>query len=151
MSVPNQPDRAALAAPFRGLAQTPIVGSDPNQVFQLPVPGATRARIMEQLQPGTGGYSNQFADLLEKQLALPPVQKQEGEAGIFGIPVLGDILDVLDTPRAMVVSTVQEIGDLFGDGDASLTDWWDQSMRNMSAGEVLRNWGVDLPGPSDRS
>ena len=49
----------------------------------------------------------------------------------------------------MAVSTVQEVSDMFTSGDASLTEWWDQTSRNMSAGEVLTNWGVDLPGPLD--
>ena len=79
--------------------------------------------------------------------ALPEPPKKE--PGIFGIPILGDVLDILDFPRAAIVSGIQEIGDVFGSGDASLSEWWDQTSRNMSAGEVLNNWGVELPGPLD--
>ena len=49
----------------------------------------------------------------------------------------------------MIVSTIKEVGDIFGEGDASLSDWFNQSRDNIMAGEVLRDWGVDLPGPLD--
>ena len=127
-----------------------------------PVPIAQAAEPQTfQLPTGMGSGRAAFLDALERagQLAQPvprnvlPIFKQPepepGRSGIFDIPVLGPILDVLDTPRAALVSTVQEVGDIFGDGDASLSQWWSQTRRHISAQEVLRDWNVDLPGPLD--
>ena len=80
------------------------------------------------------------------QLSTPEPQRG---GGVFDIPVLGPVLDILDTPRSVIVSTIKEVGDIFGEGDASLSDWFNQSRDNIMAGEVLRDWGVDLPGPLD--
>jgi len=66
--------------------------------------------------------------------------------GIFDIPVIGPMIDLIDTPRAIAVSTIKEVGDLFAGDGFSPTDWWNQAEDNMMMGEVLRDWGVDLGG-----
>ena len=89
-----------------------------------------------------------------QQPLLPPViladptkrpPKKKG-GGLFDIPVIGPVIDLIDTPRAIAVSTVKEVGDLFAGDGFSVTDWWNQAEDNMMMGEVLRDWGVDLGG-----
>jgi len=125
----------------------PIAQAVEPQTFQLPTGmGSGRAAYLEALE-----RAGQLAQPAPRNV-LPVFQPPEAEAGrnsIFDIPVLGPILDVLDTPRAALVSTVQEVGDIFGDGDASLSQWWSQTRDHISAQEVLRDWNVDLPGPLD--
>mgnify|MGYP003314840332 FL=1 len=70
--------------------------------------------------------------------------------GIFDIPVLGQLIDVIDTPRAAIVSGIKEIGDIFdADNDFSIGEFVQQTRDNIMMGEVLRDWDVDLPGPLD--
>ena len=67
--------------------------------------------------------------------------------GIFDVPVLGPLIDVLDTPRAMIVSAIKEFGDIGKDDQSfSISEWFNQSRDNMMMGEVLRDWGVDPGG-----
>lgn len=75
---------------------------------------------------------------------LPPAKKSGGFLG-----ALGDLIGVIDTPRAAIVSTIKETGDLIRGDGFSASDWWTQTSDNMMMGEVLRDWGVDLPGPLD--
>ena len=78
------------------------------------------------------------------------VAPEKKGGGIFDIPVLGQIIDAVDTPRAMIVSGIKEIGDIFDDDNSfSIGDWYKQSRDNIMMGEVLRDWDVDLPGPLD--
>ena len=76
------------------------------------------------------------------------VAAAEGGKGIFDAPLLGWQLDTLDTGRSAMVSTIHEVTDIFGEGDASFSDWWNQAEDNQMASELLRNWGVDLDGPA---
>ena len=70
--------------------------------------------------------------------------------GIFDIPVLGQLIDIIDTPRAAIVSGIKEIGDIFdADNDFSIGEFVQQTRDNIMMGEVLRDWDVDLPGPLD--
>jgi hypothetical protein len=83
------------------------------------------------------------------RVTRPDVPERE-ENAIFNIPILGPVLDLLDTPGAIIRSTVKEIGDIFAEDESfSIGDWWQQAGDNMFMGEVLRDWGVDLPGPLD--
>ena len=81
---------------------------------------------------------------IEPYVYTPPPPKKGG-GGFLGF--LGDVIDVIDTPRAAIVSTIKETGDLFQGEGFSASDWWKQTSDNMMMGEVLRDWGVDLPGP----
>ena len=84
-----------------------------------------------------------------RQFALPSAPTKESNP-VFDIPILGPALDLLDTPRAGIVSAIKEFGDIFDDEESfSLGDWWEQTGDNIFMGEVLRDWGVDLPGPLD--
>lgn len=119
----------------------------PGAAVQVPYGGIKGRQdmidaLMARRQPSGVGQGGLF------QMTLQPVEQESG-GGVFDVPVLGFALDLLDTPRAMVVSAVKEVGDLFGEGDASFSDWVKQSNDNIMMGEVLRDWGVDLPGPLD--
>ena len=82
---------------------------------------------------------------------VAPVKEPEKAGnGLFDIPILGQIIDTLDTARAGIVSGVKEVGDIFdSDNSFSVTEWYDQTKDNIMMGEVLRDWDVDLPGPLD--
>jgi len=81
--------------------------------------------------------------------SVEPKKEDKGN-GLFDIPVLGKIIDTLDTARAGIVSGVKEVGDIFdSDNSFSVTEWYDQTKDNIMMGEVLRDWDVDLPGPLD--
>jgi hypothetical protein len=58
---------------------------------------------------------------------------------------LESFLDVIDTPRAAIVSAIQEVDDLLTDpGQASLDDFIQQTRDNLSFGQYLRDeHGVD--------
>jgi len=75
-----------------------------------------------------------------------PVEREDWTD--FGGP-LGDIVKIIDYPRAFVASTIKEIGDIFTGEMPSLGDWWTQGSENYLWGEHLQDWGVDLPGPLD--
>ena len=62
---------------------------------------------------------------------------------------LGKFIDLIDTPRAAIVSTVKEVGDLFTGEGFSPVDWWKQTEDNLFMQDVMRDWGLDLPGPLD--
>jgi len=81
--------------------------------------------------------------------ADPEWQKPQKQSNVFDIPVIGPLIDLIDTPRAAIVSTIKEVGDLFAGDGFSVTDWWSQTDNNMMMGEVLRDWGVELGGPWD--
>ena len=73
--------------------------------------------------------------------------ERSGDIGFGGI--FGDVIDVIDTPRSILASTAQEVVDVFQGEGFSPTDWWEQVEDNHLFGEVLRDSGVDLPGPLD--
>ena len=137
---------------YSSLMPEPIAQGPEPEVFQLPTGlGSGRGAYLQALEQA-GQIAEQAASLSPAPVVLPafqPPPPDEGRNSIFDIPLLGPALDLLDTPRAMVVSTVQEVSDIFGDGDASLSEWWTQTRDHISAQEVLRDWGVDLPGPLD--
>jgi hypothetical protein len=132
---------------YSSLQPVPIAQAAEPQTFQLPAGmGSGRAAYLEALE-----RAGQLAEPAPRNVlpVFQPPEAEPGRSGIFDIPVLGPVLDVLDTPRAAIVSTIQEVGDIFGDGDASLSQWWSQTRNHISAQEVLRDWNVDLPGPLD--
>ena len=73
--------------------------------------------------------------------------ERSGDIGFGGI--FGDVIDIIDTPRSILASTAQEVVDVFQGEGFSPTDWWEQVEDNHLFGEVLRDSGVDLPGPLD--
>ena len=75
----------------------------------------------------------------------PPPKPSSG--GFLG--PLGDLIKVIDLPRAAIVSAIKEGGDLLQGELPSIVDWWNQTGDNILMGEVLRDWNVDLPGPLD--
>ena len=77
---------------------------------------------------------------------LPQLPEPEPGPFEFAGP-LGKFIDLIDTPRAAIVSTIKEVGDLFMGEGFSPVDWWKQTEDNMFMQEVMRDWGLDLPGP----
>ena len=75
------------------------------------------------------------------QVGKPYVPKQD-PFGFLG--PLGKAIDFIDTPRAMLVSGLQETIDLFQGEGFSVTDWYEQSKDNYMVGELLQNegWGT---------
>ena len=82
-----------------------------------------------------------------KPYVYSPPPPKKGGGGFLG--ALGDVISIIDKPRALIVSTIKETGDLLSGEGFSASDWWNQVGDNMMMGEVLRDWGVDLPGPLD--
>lgn len=105
----------------------------PAAIVQLPYGGIQSRKEM------LGGLQSQ--NLIPLKTAPP-----EPGGGIFDIPVLGPALDLLDAPRAYLMSTIKEVGDIFGNGDASLSEWYKQAQDNIMASEVLRDWGLIFLG-----
>ena len=97
---------------------------------------------------GTSPQQRGVTDTLAQGLAKAKVPVPErGRVGFGG--VFGKLLDVIDTPRAMIASTVQEVVDVFQGEGFSPSDWWKQTKDNHLFGEIMRDVGVDLPGPLD--
>lgn len=116
------------------------------------VPTVTQG-ISSGLKKRQRSNSSSAVDLLAaiKASQMPPLPVREDKGNpIFNIPILGPALDFIDTPRAAIVSGLKEFGDIFDDDESfSVSDWWEQTGDNIFMGEVLRDWGVDLPGPLD--
>ena len=90
------------------------------------------------------------AELFPQQEPVQLPQAPEPEPGPFEFAgPLGKFIDLIDTPRAAIVSTIKEAGDLLRGDGFSPVDWWKQTGDNMFMQEVLRDWGMDLPGPLD--
>ena len=105
--------------------------------------------IMSGSASGIMGRSQPQKRLLPNFVA-PVKEPEKAGNGLFDIPILGQIIDTLDTARAGIVSGVKEVGDIFdSDNSFSVTEWYDQTKDNIMMGEVLRDWDVDLPGPLD--
>lgn len=103
---------------------------------------------------GVGGVSTTGASVPSLNLAdiLPkPQPKAEKPPELGGdinfLGPLGDVIDIIDTPRAAIASTIQEVVDVFQGEGFSPRDWWQQTSDNHLFGEILRDTGVDLPGP----
>ena len=59
---------------------------------------------------------------------------------------LGDFIDAIDTPRAMLASAIKEFGDLAQGRGFSLRDWWKQTGDNIFMQDVMRDLGADMGG-----
>ena len=76
-----------------------------------------------------------------------PEREDGGFKGAFG-----KLIDVIDFPAAMIRSAVKENIDFvstlaqgknpFGEGGASLREWWEQTNDHMLMSEVLRETGI---------
>ena len=94
---------------------------------------------------GTSPQSN--VDIGQALAQYKPPGQKKGSSGFLG--TFGKLIDVIDTPRAMIASTVQEVVDVFQGEGFSPSDWWKQTKDNHLFGEIMRDIGVDLPGPLD--
>ena len=124
-----------------------------QQPKKPPVPRASRQKVLDDIF--SGGPSKNLPFVTPTTYELPQanfvvgqsIKKPSGGGGFFGL--LGDVIDIIDTPRAIVVSTIKETGDLFSGKGFNFGEWYNQVGDNIMMGEVLRDWGVDLPGPLD--
>ena len=71
-----------------------------------------------------------------------PTPRPKGGGGFLG--PLGKIIDIVDTPRAAIVSTAKEITDLLQGEGFSPTDWWNQTSDNYMVGQFMQDegWGT---------
>ena len=71
-----------------------------------------------------------------------PEPRPSGGGGFLG--PIGKIIDIVDTPRAALVSTAKEITDLIQGEGFSATDWWNQTSDNYMVGQFMQDegWGT---------
>ena len=110
-----------------------------------PPPRPNRADMVTALKP----YAFNKPSQISTSALTGPVYNQAAKKdhGIFDIPIVGPLIDWIDTPRAMIVSGIKELGDIGKDDQTfSISEWVQQSRDNMLMMDVLRDWEVDLPG-----
>ena len=99
MAIRNSPSRAELAAKFATFKPTELISSDPDQVFEVPMPLSkqpykSRFDLASEFmgQPEPQSVSNEFQDVVAGMMKLPPLpEPPPTEPGIFGIPFFGDV------------------------------------------------------------
>jgi len=71
-----------------------------------------------------------------------PTPRPVGGDGFLG--PLGQVIDIIDTPRAAIMSTVKEVTDLVQGEGFSGKDWWNQTSDNYMFGDLLQDegWGT---------
>jgi len=129
---PGRPSRGDILANMTGGAQGPLI-----DLVRAP-------KDVPQRTPVTTGQ------LLPRPEPVRIPEAPEPEPGPFEFAgPLGKFIDLIDTPRAAIVSTIKEVGDLFTGEGFSPVDWWKQTEDNLFMQDVMRDWGLDLPGPLD--
>ena len=140
----------------RGTRAAQAPAGVPQNIFQAPQVG--------QQQGNFSGYGQSFGptplDLMRANRPVPQEQPNAFSGGFFsdikgalgvaantlpGKAVLG-ALNVMDMPRRAVISTIHEISDALGSGDASWSDWKDQfNDPSYGVGKYVDtgNWLVD--------
>ena len=144
----SQPRHGAARPAGRVAEGSPVrSGTDMSAGSQMQLPGY---RPPDQAGRGRTGRTP-LDDILDSMSANDP-QPQEEEGGWKG--ALGTVvnsmpfkavmapLNILDIPRRAVVSTVNEVADVFNGGDASWDDWFDQVKDpNFGFGSVVGSTG----------
>ncbi len=71
-----------------------------------------------------------------------PTPRPSGGGGFLG--PIGKLIDIVDTPRAAIVSTAKEMTDLIQGEGFSPTDWWNQTSDNYMVGQFMQDegWGT---------
>jgi hypothetical protein len=71
-----------------------------------------------------------------------PAPRPKGGGGFLG--PIGKLIDIVDTPRAALVSTAKEMTDLLQGEGFSPTDWWNQTSDNYMVGQFMQDegWGT---------
>ena len=104
--------------------------------IQTPPRQIGRAEMLAGLQLGSQ-QPQPAAPFTPEQLAIfrgahPPERENPFD---FAGP-LGDFISIIDKPRAIIGSTIKEIGDIFVPGESfSPRDWWKQVEGNYLWGE----------------
>ena len=70
--------------------------------------------------------AREYADLFADEIAEGSDDSFWSTVGRGGLNVLQEAINVLDLPRGAVTSTIQELSDIIGEGDASIADWVNQ-------------------------
>ena len=83
--------------------------------------------------------AQEIADLTSEQIREGSGDSFWGGLGRGGWNAVKFGIGVLDTPRAVVTSTLQEAGDIFGGGDASVGDWLNQ-IADVDQRVHFRDW-----------
>ena len=107
-----------------------------------------RAKVTQRAATGPDG---RITKALERARSIAPVTKRptikeaaqpekSGDIEFWG--KVGDFVDFLDTPRAAIASTAQELVDVFQGEGFSPKDWLQQTKDNHLFGEVLRDTGL---------
>ena len=126
MPEPTLFERLKQIEPKSGLTQTRTQGFTGRT-------GVITPRSDAQLKD-EAGVLNRF-----QSLDLP---EPEGQGGGGFLGFVGDVFDVVDTPRALLASTVQEGIDFFQGEGFSWNDWQEQFWDNHTVGEILQNEGI---------
>ena len=154
---PTRPIRQPGAVANRGTAARVLQGGQggqpaPGQFNTTPSSGGT-VRMPAYRPPdqaGAGRGRTPLDDILDNMSANDPQpQQEEGGGGILGTVVnslpfkaIMAPLQVLDIPRRAIVSTVNEVADVFNGGDVSWDDWFDQVRDpNFGFGNVIGSTG----------
>ena len=120
------PNKAALRTPPKRPGRAELLAAVKGEAVNIRSPqGASGAASGPLYVPGLRVGGSQTKD--------------KGFAG----PV-GDIINILDKPRALVVSSLKEAVDLAQGEGASFTDWWNQVGDNYMMDQFLRDEGIDL-------
>ena len=118
----------------------------------------TRAEFLEALTGKPAAFPSaapkpydlsQMVAKLPQPRILNPIVKAPPETKKGFMGPIGKFIEVVDTPRAAITSLVKELGDLAQGEGFSAKDWWNQTGDNIFFGEVMDDWGIDLPGPLD--
>jgi hypothetical protein len=156
---PTRPVRPSGTIANSGTARQILQGGGRGQqpswaVGQQPRPQTQQMQLPSYRPPDQpGGGRTGLDDILDQMDAnAPPPQQPEEPGGWRG--ALGTVvnswpakaimapLNVLDIPRRMVISTVNEVADAFNGGDASWDDWFDQVRdQNFGFGSVVGSTG----------
>lgn len=93
--------------------------------------------------------SSKQSDIWSFLEAVDPTPADEESSGGGGwksqvASGFGKLIDVVDTPRAAVVSAGEQLGKAFrGDMDASWDEWWADTSRNQGFGDIINEYHPD--------
>ena len=105
-----------------------------NDLFGGQTGQQTRENLFSGLEQRNPISDHVYRKQTPQPIVAPYWEPKTGGGGFGGL--LGDIIGIIDTPRAFFVSTIKETGDLIRGDGFDLGDWWNQTADNMMMGEV---------------
>jgi len=120
----------------------------PARVGQLSFGPETRLPRVKTHVPLVQAFSesNRAAKYLNEPAAKTPADEHSGGGGWKSRlgDIFEDVIDVVDTPRAAVVSAGEQLGKaLSSDMDASWDEWWADTARNQGTGDIINEYAPD--------